>query len=481
MRLSVKTAAMAILVSLGVTACGSGGSGGGSSAPTNNPEQAKQIEALKKQVEAEQQAVKNAEAATAAEQAKAQAAAEKAAQDLAKAQEAVRNAEAATAAEQAKAQAAANKAAQDLAKAQEAVRNAEAATAAEQAKAQKAAEKAERDLAAAQEAVRNAEAATAAEQAKAQAAAEKAAQDLAKAQEAVRNAEAAMAAEQAKAQAAAEKAAQDLAAAQNQISALEAELAPVREEAERKRQEAEAEEKKWEFLKDGNAWRYVEKSSYDNNSIVYGGEDKVGQLVLQNQAKHWALQKAVNFNESGISDNVSTLPIYATRKTLSGDKEVQVANAHFVNQQYSTYINWSYNPDLLTNDDVHRTATYIALPTTTNSDYLKSATTATYSGKAIKRNWDDNLISTGDFSLTANFQTEKVTGAITNLDGRDYVFNEGNISISPKNNLIFSGIVDMTGLYGGINTNYKGVFAGPNAEEVVGTAGNRVSFGGKRQ
>ncbi|MDE3943383.1 transferrin-binding protein-like solute binding protein, partial [Glaesserella parasuis] len=425
-----------------------------------------------------QEAVRNAEAATAAEQAKAQAAAEKAAQDLAKAQEAVRNAEAATAAEQAKAQAAANKAAQDLAKAQEAVRNAEAATAAEQAKAQKAAEKAERDLAAAQEAVRNAEAATAAEQAKAQAAAEKAAQDLAKAQEAVRNAEAAMAAEQAKAQAA-----QDLAAAQNQISALEAELAPVREEAERKRQEAEAEEKKWEFLKDGNAWRYVEKSSYDNNSIVYGGEDKVGQLVLQNQAKHWALQKAVNFNESGISDNVSTLPIYATRKTLSGDKEVQVANAHFVNQQYSTYINWSYNSDLLTNDDVHSIATYIALPTTTNSDYLKSATTATYSGKAIKKNWNNNLISTGDFSLTANFQTEKVTGAITNLDGRDYVFNEGNISVSPKNNLIFSGIVDMTELYGGIgiNTNYKGVFAGPNAEEVVGTAGNRVSFGGKRQ
>ena len=261
---------------------------------------------------------------------------------------------------------------------------------------------------------------------------------------------------------------------------LEAELAPVREEVERKRQEAEAEEKKWEFLKDGNAWRYVEKPSYSNNSIVYDGEDKVGQLVLRNQAEHWALQKAVNFNESGISDNVSTLPIYATRKTLSGDKEVQVANAHFVNQQYSTYINWSYNSDLLTSDDVHRTATYIALPTTINSGYLKSATTATYNGKAIKKNWNDSIISTGDFSLTANFQTEKVTGSITNLDGRDYVFNEGNISVSPKNNLIFSGIVDMTELYGGANS-YNGIFAGENAEEVVGTAGSNVSFGGKRQ
>ncbi len=40
MRLSVKTTAMAILVSLGVTACSSGGGGGGSSAPANNPEQA---------------------------------------------------------------------------------------------------------------------------------------------------------------------------------------------------------------------------------------------------------------------------------------------------------------------------------------------------------------------------------------------------------------------------------------------------------
>ncbi|MDD2157958.1 surface lipoprotein assembly modifier [Glaesserella parasuis] len=40
MCLSVKTAAMAILVSLGVTACGSGG---GSSAPMNNSDQSNQV------------------------------------------------------------------------------------------------------------------------------------------------------------------------------------------------------------------------------------------------------------------------------------------------------------------------------------------------------------------------------------------------------------------------------------------------------
>ncbi|MGX3097301.1 hypothetical protein, partial [Ursidibacter sp. B-7004-1] len=66
--------------------------------------------------------------------------------------------------------------------AQQAARDAETATTAEQARARQAAEQAARELAAAQQALKDAQAATAAEQAKAQKAADKAAQDLAAAQ-----------------------------------------------------------------------------------------------------------------------------------------------------------------------------------------------------------------------------------------------------------------------------------------------------------
>ncbi|MCT8622077.1 hypothetical protein KZ391_02395 [Glaesserella parasuis] len=376
---------MAILVSLGVTACGSGGSGGGSSAPTNNPEQAKQIEALKKQVEAEQQAVKSA-------------------QDNAN-------------------------------QASEKVKASEAAKA-------------------------------------------KAEAELAKALQALKDAENATAEEKAKAQSAADKAAKDLAEAQDKIASLEEELAPIRAEAERKRLEAEEEAKKWAFLTQSGEWRHIARGDglkgYAEHAYIDG---KAWYLYPIGASKSLVLQNGIDFNKNTISNNVQILPVYASRQSISGEKQTfQVANVHFINQEYSTYLNWSYS-DNINDDDLRRSAGYVALPTSQNSEYIKTPVIATYQGKALgieNYNIDTKNVYEGEFSLIADFENESVKGNIANLNGKNYVLEKGNINISDQGNLIFSGKVDN-------NLDYKGVFSGPNAEEVVGTAGTDISFGGKRQ
>ncbi|WP_303820513.1 factor H binding protein domain-containing protein [Actinobacillus minor] len=479
MRLSVKTTAMAILVSLGVTACSSGG--GGSSASNDNPEQAKQIEVLKKQVEAERQAVRSAQdnANQASEKVKASEAAKaKAEAELAKAQQALKDAENATAEEKAKAQSAADKAAKDLSVAQQALKNAESITAAEKAKAQAAANKAAQDLATAQQALKNAENTTAAEKAKAQVTVDKLAQDLATAKQALKNAENATAAEKAKAQAAADKAAQDLAEAQDKIASLEEELAPIRAEAERKRLEAEEEAKKWAFLTQSGEWRHIARGDglkgYAEHAYIDG---KAWYLYPIGASESLVLQNGIDFNKNTISNNVQILPVYASRQSISGEKQTfQVANVHFINQEYSTYLNWSYS-DNINDDDLRRSAGYVALPTSQNSEYIKTPVIATYQGKALgieNYNIDTKNVYEGEFSLIADFKNESVKGNIANLNGKNYVLEKGNINISDQGNLIFSGKVDN-------NLDYKGVFSGPNAEEVVGTAGTDISFGGKRQ
>ncbi|MCT8626951.1 transferrin-binding protein-like solute binding protein, partial [Glaesserella parasuis] len=176
-------------------------------------------------------------------------------------------------------------------------------------------------------------------------------------------------------------------------------------------------------------------------------------------------------------NNVQILPVYARRQSISGEKQTfQVANVHFINREYSTYLNWSYS-DNINDDDLRRSAGYVALPTSQNSEYIKTPVIATYQGKALgieNYNIDTKNVYEGEFSLIADFKNESVKGNIANLNGKNYVLEKGNINISDQGNLIFSGKVDN-------NLDYKGVFSGPNAEEVVGTAGTDISFGGKRQ
>ncbi|OOF85865.1 hypothetical protein BKG93_04085 [Rodentibacter ratti] len=401
MNLFVKKTALAILVSLGIIACNSSGGGSASSGPANNPEQAKQIEALKKQLEAEQEAVKNAQTAVTSEQTKAKAAADKAAQDLAAAQKALQDAQNATTAEQVKAQAAANKAAQDLA------------------------------------------------------------------------------------------------AAQAQIVELEAELAPVRAEAERKRIAAIEEQRKFEELAK-NAWRKLDSNNTSDKTVRSGGFFLDG-----NPFPLWDKVSGVNFGNE-ISDTVQrsshtvksdqrNAPAYYTGAYPSRSQYTfDVVTANYINQQYSTYANWAINDYAVTEKTpsgymvrgqayIETSPFYVALPT--DPSYLDRAAgiTATYKGKAIYKRSN----RTGDFSLTADFDKGTVEGAITGGGSYALTLEKGKIKQS-DNQIKFSGgviITDNSSSYG----SYDGIFAGPNAEEVVGTTTRptstreEISFGGKRQ
>lgn len=414
MRLSVKTAAMAILVSLGVTACSSGGGGGGSSAPTNNPEQAKQIEALKKQVEVEQQAVKSAQnsANEATEKVKAvEAAKAKAEDELVKAQQALKNIETANATEKAKAQAAADKAAKDLAEANKALEAAKAETLAEQAKAQAAAEQAAKDLATANKALEVAKAETLAEQEKAQQDVEKAKAELAKLQE------------------------------------------------------------KQLYL--DSTWRYL------------GGYDTASQRATIGRS----LVK-IDLSKYPESDDVRQIDVV-------NDDGINVGKAYFINQAYSSYE--QFIPDDVSSQTYYSGNDFVFIPTdAAKSSAIQNRIRATYTGLALDRNYNNDTDSSGSvtkakFSLTADFAQNTVEGAITEREnGRaDIQLEQGVISSPVTNQYInmpymgFSGVAKTTRKSGAIRTGeYIGFFAGPNAEEVVGSVNNLgglTSFGGKRQ
>ncbi|WP_273397313.1 factor H binding protein domain-containing protein [Actinobacillus porcinus] len=542
MRLSVKTAAMAILVSLGVTACSSGGGGGGSSAPTNNPEQAKQIEALKKQVEVEQQAVKSAqnsaneatekvkaveaakakaedelvkaqqalkniETANATEKAKAQAAADKAAKDLAEANKALEAAKAETLAEQAKAQVAAEQAAKDLATANKALEAAKAETLAEQAKAQAAAEQAAKDLATANKALEAAKAETLAEQAKAQAAAEQAAKDLATANKAVEAAKAETLTEQAKAQAAADKAAKDLATANKALEAAKAEtlaeqakaqtaaeqaakdlatankaleVAKAETLAEQEKAQQDVEKAKAELAK------LQEKQLYLDSTWRYlGGYDTASQRATIGRS----LVK-IDLSKYPESDDVRQIDVV-------NDDGINVGKAYFINQAYSSYE--QFIPDDVSSQTYYSGNDFVFIPTdAAKSSAIQNRIRATYTGLALDRNYNNDTDSSGSvtkakFSLTADFAQNTVEGAITEREnGRaDIQLEQGVISSPVTNQYInmpymgFSGVAKTTRKSGAIRTGeYIGFFAGPNAEEVVGSVNNLgglTSFGGKRQ
>lgn len=414
MRLSVKTAAMAILVSLGVTACSSGGGGGGSSAPTNNPEQAKQIEALKKQVEVEQQAVKSAQnsANEATEKVKAvEAAKAKAEDELVKAQQALKNIETANATEKAKAQAAADKAAKDLAEANKALEAAKAETLAEQAKAQAAAEQAAKDLATANKALEVAKAETLAEQEKAQQDVEKAKAELAKLQE------------------------------------------------------------KQLYL--DSTWRYL------------GGYDTASQRATIGRSS-----VKIDLSKYPESDDVRQIDVV-------NDDGINVGKAYFINQAYSSYE--QFIPDDVSSQTYYSGNDFVFIPTdAAKSSAIQNRIRATYTGLALDRNYNNDTDSSGSvtkakFSLTADFAQNTVEGAITEREnGRaDIQLEQGVISSPVTNQYInmpymgFSGVAKTTRKSGAIRTGeYIGFFAGPNAEEVVGSVNNlggQTSFGGKRQ
>ncbi len=96
------------------------------------------------------------------------------------------------------------------------------------------------------------------------------------------------------------------------------------------------------------------------------------------------------------------------------------------------------------------------------------------------------LVSLG---VTADFGKSEVSGAITNITSgeKDISLEKGTMTLDTYGveNVRFDGkaspIVDGDFIY---ERRYQGAFAGPNAEEVIGTvsgSNQSFSFGGKRQ
>ena len=482
--------------------------------------------------------MRDAQAATAAEQAKAQRAAEKAAQDLANAQQAVRDAQAATAAEQTKAQKAAEKAARDLAAAQQAVRDAQAATAAEQAKAQQAAEKAAQDLANAQQAVRDAQAATAAEKAKSQQAAEKAAQDLAAAQQAVRDAQAATAAEQAKAQRAAEKAAQDLAIARRRIEETAQNLARLQQIYNSTKKELNnLKQKEIVTTETSNKpydtpinWRKytienttiishsIEGSEHNSNLLTKenNGVSKVGGIYKRNDLEitpvEFDFSEDLPDGETVHFKKLSATHITKNSRNTFRNEYDNVGYIRYINQNYSSYANWNINEDGATLRIVAYPG-FVSMPTKADDSLFKKNNVAVYHGHAIsaysragaeadsmKLPTDILRSPVDNFELTADFNRQIVNGRIFNRKEDNYKLpdvelSSTNIKTDPHSKIVyFRGEASVNSYNTDDEGNgfYSGHFAGPNAEEVVGRANIRypfftrygaeyISFGGKKK
>ena len=372
--------AISILLSLGVSACGSKG---GSSPTSTDISQVNQIKKLKEQIEAEVK--EKSKAVTSAEQAKAQAAAEKAAQDLAKANQALENANAATAAEQAKAQAAAEKAAQDLAKANQALEASKAETAAEQAKAQAEAEKAARDLAALQEQYNNLVNKDEIEKAKKEA---------------------------------------------------ELELAKERlKEAVAKREIYDLTDQSWRVLD-------IEQSNqHVNGRVQYSKSATVPKdnVVL--------ITKEIDFSKSPVEPNVyhTSDNIKVINKSFSKGEvvssEENAGRYYYINQDYSSYASFNaykFNP--LKYLDSRNHLVYVALPTKLEAEIFKGNGKYTYTGYAMKECCDPpngNLTLNLFVYPTSSF----VKGEINFGNDDKYVLGVANVNLA-NTDTHFRGKVD---------------------------------------
>ncbi|QIW15868.1 hypothetical protein A4G20_05735 [Pasteurellaceae bacterium RH1A] len=173
----------------------------------------------------------------------------------------------------------------------------------------------------------------------------------------------------------------------------------------------------------------------------------------------------------------------------------KVGDLYFVNQAYSSYtqfapIDTSENAPWYSGND------FVLIAPDASAKAIQDKIIATYRGKSLDYNspGDDQqgVVTTSDFSLTADFANNTVEGRITNRqNGRhDIVLEKAGItpSVSVYGFTIphygFTGVAKTKRKSGGERVgSYVGLFAGPNAEEVVGSVdgvGGGVTFGGKR-
>ncbi|KAE9540386.1 hypothetical protein HT665_00910 [Ursidibacter maritimus] len=215
-----------------------------------------------------------------------------------------------------------------------------------------------------------------------------------------------------------------------------------------------------------------------------------------------------------------------------------VVNTHFVNQTYSSYLSFKAEVPLTSLDDEGKTvkaldapSAYIAVPTKADKAILDRKVKATYKGHTIgNQNRDNNQFTLGDIQIDADFEKMQISGEITKRNdellrvrakfkgagykgyttdpeaaepGTTDLINPEKmeelyakhrslqVKLLPADIKIANGVVSFENNDGALEFeafnkdkvktgSYAGIFAGPNAEEIVGEikAGqNFISFG----
>ncbi|MGX3020753.1 hypothetical protein ACWIVU_07395 [Ursidibacter arcticus] len=215
-----------------------------------------------------------------------------------------------------------------------------------------------------------------------------------------------------------------------------------------------------------------------------------------------------------------------------------VMRTHFVNQTYSSYLSFKAEAPFTSSDEdgkvvkaLDAPTAYIAVPTKADKAILDRKVKATYKGHTIgNQKRENNHFTLGDITLNADFSTMKISGEITNrndelLRGRAQYEGAGwkgfttdseeveegyttliseaemakreeqhrtlAVRLLPADIKIANGVIgfksedkglEFTALNGESVTTggYSGVFAGPEAQEVVGkieSGENFISFG----
>ncbi|MGY6772323.1 factor H binding protein domain-containing protein [Gallibacterium sp. ZY190522] len=185
----------------------------------------------------------------------------------------------------------------------------------------------------------------------------------------------------------------------------------------------------------------------------------------------------------------------ASKVACNSTVKRKIVEARFVNQTYSTYfmhtaMKYNSSDDKYYPTSPKRGYIFKELPQDNNVWARPSGQEiVTYRGKVLGYFNESRKYTPaqGDITLKANFADNTVSGTVTNRSGyknnQDIVLLQTPISEQPTNKIGFSGRIQ----YGPYDANrgtdgeYKGVFVGPKAEEVVGFISDDIRPGDETQ
>lgn len=147
-----------------------------------------------------------------------------------------------------------------------------------------------------------------------------------------------------------------------------------------------------------------------------------GQFVFVEGGVTKDLKNAADRAESGYDQEFLTKAEIARNKlqhySLKNKDGKKLANVAFVNQQYSSYLTWKSEVTPIQEggvplDDV--AVGYLAVPTPADRAMLEKKVKATYKGHAIiNKRTGSNALNFSDVQLDADFQNMTISGKITN-------------------------------------------------------------------